>query len=93
MELLRKKFLSKRDVKICAHVGFSVVGQSGQNNKKADLSLKMNFFQNFRSRFGFLMQFYHYPELGLTKYAHDKELLGCTISNVVFFQILFDHKN
>jgi hypothetical protein len=58
-----------------AHVGFSVVGQSGQNNKKADLSLKINFFQSFRSRFGFPVQFYPYPELELKKYAQGQELL------------------
>jgi hypothetical protein len=54
---------------------FSVVGQSGQNPKKADMSLKINFFQIFRSRFGFLMQFFLYPEFGLTKYAQEHELL------------------
>jgi hypothetical protein len=58
-----------------AHMGFSVADHSGQNHKMADLSLKINFFQIFRSRFGFLMQFYLYPELGLTKYAQDQELL------------------
>ena len=47
-------------VPICV---FSVVGDSGQNHKKADLSLKINFFQIFRSRFGFIVQFYPYPEL------------------------------
>jgi hypothetical protein len=35
-----------------AHMGFSVGGHNGQNHKKADLSLKINFFQNFRSKFG-----------------------------------------
>jgi hypothetical protein len=54
-------------------MGFSVADHSGQNHKKADLSLKINFFQIFRSKFGFLVQFY--PELGLTKYAQDQELL------------------
>jgi hypothetical protein len=56
---------------------FSVFGQSqsSQNHKKADLSLKINFFQNFRSRFGFLVQFYPYPELELKKYAQGQELL------------------
>jgi hypothetical protein len=50
---------------IWAYMCFSVVGQSGQN-----------FFQNFRSRFGFLVQFYPYPiNLGLKKYAQDQELL------------------
>ena len=58
-----------------AHICFSVVGQSGQNHKKADLSLKMNFFQIFRSRFGFLVQFYPYPELEIKKYAQGQELL------------------
>jgi hypothetical protein len=58
-----------------AHVGFSVVGQSGRNQKKADLSLKINFFQIFRSRFGFLVQFYPYPELEIKKYAQGQELL------------------
>jgi hypothetical protein len=56
-------------------VGFSVAGHSGQNHKNADLSLKMNFFQIFRSRFGFLVQFYPYPELEIKKYAQDQELL------------------
>jgi hypothetical protein len=56
-------------------MGFSVAEHSGQNHKKDDLSLKINFFQIFRSKFGFLMQFYLYPELGLTKYAQDQELL------------------
>jgi hypothetical protein len=47
----------------------------GQNRKKADLSLKISFFQFFRSRFGFLVQFYPYPELEIKKYAHGQELL------------------
>ena len=57
-----------------AHLCFSVAGHSGQNHKKADMSLKINFFQIFRSRFGFLMQFYHYPwDWQIT--SHDQELL------------------
>jgi hypothetical protein len=48
---------------ICAYMSFIVTGHSGQNHKKADLSLKIDFFQSFRSRFGFLVQFYPYPEL------------------------------
>jgi hypothetical protein len=44
-----------------AHMCFSVAGHSGQNHKKADLSLKINFFQNFQSRFGLLVQIY--PDL------------------------------
>jgi hypothetical protein len=48
---------------------FSVAGHSGQNHKKADLSLKMNFFQIFRSRFVVLVQFYPYSELEVKKYA------------------------
>ena len=58
-----------------AHMCFSVAGHSGQNHKKADLSLKMNFFENFRSRFGFLVQFYFYPELEIKKNAQCQELL------------------
>ena len=58
-----------------AHMGFSVTGNSGQNHKKADLSLKINFFQIFRSRFGFLVQFYPHPELEIKKYAQGQELL------------------
>jgi hypothetical protein len=53
---------------------FSVTGHSGQNHKMAVLSLKINFFL---SRFGFLVQFYSYSELGLKKYSHDQELLIC----------------
>jgi hypothetical protein len=60
---------------LSAHVGFSVAGHSGQNHKKADLSLKKNFFQIFRSRFGLLVQFYLYPELEIKKYAQGQELL------------------
>jgi hypothetical protein len=56
-------------------MGFSVAGHSCQNHKKADLSLKMDFFQIFRSRFGFLVQFYPYPELEVKKYAQGQELL------------------
>jgi hypothetical protein len=56
-------------------MSFRVAGQSGQNHKKADLSLKINFFQNFRSRFGFLAQFYPYPQLEIKKYAQGQELL------------------
>jgi hypothetical protein len=58
-----------------AHMCFSVAGHSGQNHKKADLGLKMNFFQIFRSRFGFLVLFYPYPELEIKKYAQCQELL------------------
>jgi hypothetical protein len=58
-----------------AHMCFSVVGHSVQNHKKADLSLKINFFQFFRSRFGFFVQFYLYPELEIKKYAQGQELL------------------
>jgi hypothetical protein len=54
---------------------FCVTGNSGQNNKMADLSLKINFFQFFRSRFEFLMQFYPNPELEIKKYAQGQELL------------------
>jgi hypothetical protein len=54
---------------------FIVIGHCGQNHKKADLSLKINFFQNFLSRFGFLVQYYLYPKLGLKKYAQGQELL------------------
>jgi hypothetical protein len=60
---------------LCAHMGFSLAGHSGQNHKKADLSLKMNFFQIFRSRLGFLVQFYPLSELEIKKYAQCKELL------------------
>jgi hypothetical protein len=63
---------------------FSMVGHSGQNHKKADLSLKINFFQFFRSRFGFLVQFYLYAELEIKKYAQGQELLIFG----VFFEIL-----
>ena len=56
-------------------MGFGVASQSGQNHEKADLSLKINFFQIFRSRFGFLVQFYPYPELEIKKYAQCQELL------------------
>jgi hypothetical protein len=56
-----------------AHMGFSVTGNSGQNHKKADLSLKINLFQIFRSRFGLLVQFY--PILEIKKYAQGQELL------------------
>jgi hypothetical protein len=52
---------------------FSVAGHSDQNLKKADLSLKMNFIQIFRSRFGFLVQ--SYPELEIKIYAQGRELL------------------
>ena len=55
-----------------AHMCFSVAGQSGQNHKKTDLGLKINFFQNFQSRLGFLVQFY--PELEIKKYAQGQEL-------------------
>jgi hypothetical protein len=58
-----------------AHMCFSMVGHSGQNHKMADLSLKINFFQFFRSRFGFFVQFYLYPELEIKKYAQGQELL------------------
>jgi hypothetical protein len=58
-----------------AQMGFGVASQSGQNHKKTDLSLKINFFQNFRSRFGFLVQFYLFPELEIKKYAQGQELL------------------
>jgi hypothetical protein len=58
-----------------SHMCFSVAGHSGQNHKKADLSLKINFFQNFRSRLEFLVQFYPYLELELKKYAQGQELL------------------
>jgi hypothetical protein len=58
-----------------AHMCFSVNGHCGQNYKKVDLSLKINFFQVFRSRFGFLVQFYPYPELEINKYAQGTELL------------------
>jgi hypothetical protein len=57
-------------------MGFSVAGHSGQNHKKADLSLNKNFFENFQSRFGFLVQFYPYPELEIKKYAQ-----GARITN------------
>jgi hypothetical protein len=57
------------------HMCFSVIGHCGLKNKKADLSLKINFFQFFRSRFGFLVQFYPYPELEIKKYAQGQELL------------------
>jgi hypothetical protein len=53
-------------------MGLRVTGHSGQNHKKADLSLKINFFQFFRSRFGNLMQF---SELEIKKYAQGQELL------------------
>jgi hypothetical protein len=53
----------------------SVADHSGQNHKKADLSLKINFFQNFRPIFGFFVQFYPYPELEIKKYAQCQELL------------------
>jgi hypothetical protein len=56
-------------------MGFRVTGHSGKNHKKNDLSLKINFFQFFRSRFGFLVQFYPYPELEIKKYAQCQELL------------------
>ena len=56
-----------------AHMCFSVAGDSGQNHKTADLSLKINFFQIFRSIFGFLVKFYPYPEI--KKYAEGQELL------------------
>jgi hypothetical protein len=56
-------------------MGFRVTDHSGQNHKTADLSLKMNFFQFSRSRFGFLVQFYPYPELEIKKYAQGQELL------------------
>jgi hypothetical protein len=48
---------------------------------KTDLTDKDRFepenklFSNFRPRFGFLMQFCLFPELGLTKRAQDQELL------------------
>ena len=58
-----------------AYMCFYVIGHSGQNHKKADLSLKINFFQIFRSRFGYLVQFYPYPELEIKKYAQGQELL------------------
>ena len=58
-----------------AHMCFSVIGHCGQNHKKADLSLKINFFQFFRSRFGFLVQFYPNPELVIKKHAQSLELL------------------
>jgi hypothetical protein len=54
---------------------FSLADHSAQNHKTADLSLKIDFFQNFRSRFGFLVQFNPYPELEIKKYAQDRELL------------------
>ena len=57
-----------------AHMGFGVASQSGQNHKKTVLSLKINFFQIFRSRFGFLVRFYLYPELKIKKYAQGQEL-------------------
>jgi ankyrin repeat domain-containing protein 50 len=34
-----------------------------------------------------------YSALSVASEKGHKEVLGCTISNVVFFQILFDHKN
>jgi hypothetical protein len=55
-------------------MGFSVLGHSGQNHKMVDLSLKINFLQIFRSKFGFLVQFYPYPELE-KKYVQGQELL------------------
>ena len=58
-----------------AHMCFSVDNHSGQKHNRADLSLKKNFFQNFRSKFGFLVQFYSYPELEVKKYAQGQELL------------------
>jgi hypothetical protein len=46
-----------------------------ESHENHDLSLKVNFFQIFRSRFGFLVQFYPYPELEVKKYAQGQELL------------------
>jgi hypothetical protein len=59
-----------------AYMRFSVAGHISQNHKKADLSLKINYFQNFLSTFGFLVQYYHCPELSLKNYAQDKEFLN-----------------
>jgi hypothetical protein len=67
----------------CAHMCLSVVGQSGQNHKKAHLSLKIIFFQIFQSRFRFLVQFFSYPELEIKKYAQGHELL---IFGAFFFE-------
>ena len=60
---------------LSAHMCFSVADHSGQNHKKTDLSLKINFFQNFRSGFGFLVRFYLDHELEIKKYAQGQELL------------------
>jgi hypothetical protein len=57
-------------------MGFSVAGHSGQNHTKADLSLNKNFFENFQSRFGFLVQFYPYPELEIKKYAQGARIIN-----------------
>jgi hypothetical protein len=53
---------------------FIVAGHSGQKHKKADLSLKINFSRIFRSRFGFLVQFY--PELEIKKYAQGQGIIN-----------------
>ena len=58
-----------------AQMCFSVVGHRVQNLIKVDLSLKINFFQNFRSRFGSLVKFYTSPGLEVKNYAHGQELL------------------
>ena len=72
---LIKPFLSILENVSSAHMCFSVAGHGGQYHNKADLSPKKNFFSNFLYRFGFLVQFYPYPQLGLKKYAQDQELL------------------
>ncbi len=59
------RFLRSFDEFSCFNSYYHRSPQESQKTKKADLAPKTNSNPNFESRFGFLVKFYPFPEMGL----------------------------